>query len=78
MTPRFDPYDEKYDADRARAGHSWGLIAAGAAALLAILVMAASRGPADCERIADSGARLACYDAASSPQPAKGAAVPGR
>ena len=43
-----------------------------------LLMMAASRGPSDCEHITNSSARLACYDAVSSQQPAKGAAIPLR
>ena len=78
MTHRYDPYNDQYDEDTAKPGNSWGLVAVGVAAVLALLMMAASRGPGDCEHITNSSARLACFDAATSPQPAKGAPVPSR
>ena len=78
MTHRYDFYDDEYDDKAAKSGRFWGLIAVGVAAVLALLMMAASRGPSDCDHITNSSARLACYDAVSSQQPAKGAAIPLR
>ena len=66
MTHRYDLFDEEIAK----------LVSVGIISVVAILLMAGSHRPVDCQRIADSSARLACYDAASSPQPAKGAAVP--
>jgi len=72
MTHRYDLFDEEI----AKPRYHWPLVSVGIISVVAILLMAGSHRPVDCQRIADSSARLACYDAASSPQPAKGAAVP--
>lgn len=78
MTHQYESCDDEYDDKAAKPGRFRGLIAVGVACVLALLMMAASRGPGDCEHITNSSARLACYDAVSSQQPAKGAAIPIR
>ena len=78
MTHRYDLFDEKFDEEIANPRDHWPLVSVGIIAVVAILLMAGSHSPGDCPHITNSNARLACYDAAASPQPAKGAPVPVR
>lgn len=76
MSPRYDPFNREYDEETAKPGPFWGLAAVAALALLAILILVSAGNSRDCEHISDSRARLACFDAAASAPPAKGAAIP--
>jgi hypothetical protein len=76
MSPRYEPLDRERDEVTERPGSYWGLVALAVAALLGLLMLASAGGSHDCDRIADNHARLACFDAAASAPPAKGAAIP--
>lgn len=76
MSPRYEPFDREHDEETARPGPFWGLAAIAAAVLLGLLILASAGASRDCERITASDARLACFDAAASAPPAKGAAIP--
>ena len=78
MTHRFDLFDEEFDDEIASRRDHWPLVSVGIIAAVVILLLAGSGRQTSCQHIADSAARLACFDAAASPQPAKGAPVPVR
>jgi heme A synthase len=59
----------------AESEEPWAIVGLVIAIALGVLV-AASSGPSRCPGIAKDNARLACFDAAASVQPAKGAAIP--
>jgi hypothetical protein len=72
MTTRYS-INEVPDEGTEGPGMFWALVALIAAFAL-LGAMAVSRN--DCKQLSDSNERLACYDAAAHPQPAKGAAIP--
>ena len=78
MTHRYDLFDENFDDEIAMPRDHWPLVAVGIISVVVILLMVGSHSHGDCPHITNSSARLACYDAAASPQPAKGAAIPVR
>jgi hypothetical protein len=76
MSPQYERFEREHGEMTERPGPFWGLAALAVAALLGLLMLASAGASHDCERIAASKARLACFDAAASAPPAKGAAIP--
>ena len=76
MTRRYDLFDGTFDKQIAKPREHWPLVTVGVIAAVAILLLAGSGHQTNCQHIADSATRLACFDAAALPQPAKGAPIP--
>ncbi|WP_147292584.1 hypothetical protein [Undibacter mobilis] len=71
---RYEELQDRFDAPDRGADVFWTLVIIGFALLLGALAVT-SNGKTDCLNVANDQARLACFDAAASPQPAKGAVI---
>lgn len=76
MSRRYGQFDNGFDQEPTRPGMPWALAGFSVAVILGLLIAAGTGGPRRCSGIADDASRLACFDAAASPQPAKGAPIP--
>lgn len=74
MSHRYDWTGPDFDETAAKPGTGWAILGLAITLLLGMLIVA-SPDAARCERITNEQSRLACFDAAASPRPAKGAAI---
>ena len=76
MSSRYDWPDHEIEDEAPKRASFWGLLALCVAGLLGVLMVASPDGNGKCKDIMNKDARLACFDAATHTQPAKGAAIP--